>query len=116
MLIVLLSLFRFNLSGLYTGHASGLSNDAGVSVRVADDKKSLIVETKKKTGTAKPTSAVVQTKFTGGRRRVARKVHALVKGYEPKLAHDAQARAIKLLRVIHPKKSGGKRRNRQSTA
>jgi hypothetical protein len=101
---------------LYTGHSSGLSNDAGVSVRVSDDKKSLIVETKKKRGAAKPVNATTITKFTGGSRRVVRKVRALVKSYEPSLASDAERRAAKLLRVVHPKKSGGKRRNRASTA
>lgn len=101
---------------MYTGHSSGLSNDAGVSVRVSDDKKSLIVETKKKRGSGKPVSSTTTTKFSGGPRRVTRKVRALVKSYEPSLATEAQRRAAKLLRVIHPKKSGGKRRNRSSAA
>jgi hypothetical protein len=107
---------RFNVSGLYTGHASGISNDAGVSVRVSDDKKGLVVETKKKRGAAKPVSSTNVIKFTGGPRRVVRKVRALVKSYEPSLANDAHRRAAKLLRVVHPKKSGGKRRNRSSAA
>lgn len=66
---------RFNLSGLYTNRSSGISNDSGVSVRAASEKKTLVVELKKRSSGAqrKPITATSIVKFTGGPRRVVQK-------------------------------------------
>lgn len=106
------------MSGKYTNHASGIANDAGVSIRVADDKKGLIVETKKKGNGAahKPATSVNTVHLTGAPRQVVRSVASLVHSYQPSLKASAKRRASQLLRSINPRKLSGKNRRNKSTA
>ncbi|KAI6222982.1 60S ribosomal protein L28 [Aphelenchoides fujianensis] len=109
---------KFNLTGKYTIRSSGVANRSGVSVRVSDDKKGLIVETKKKGRGAvqRPVSATNSVQLNGHARAVVRSVGKLVKGYEPRLRASAQRRASQLLRSIKPRQKAGKNRRNKAAA
>ncbi|CAD5233446.1 unnamed protein product [Bursaphelenchus xylophilus] len=99
---------RFNLTGKYTTRSSGLGSDAAVSVRLTEDNKGIVVETKKKSQGAQhrpATSTVSVTHKAGGPKAVLKAVRNHVKGYEPALAHKAQKRASQLLRSVQTRKT-----------
>jgi len=104
---------KFNLKKLHTSHSSGISSDAGVSIRVADDKKGLIVQTKNKgSGVAHtPAKSITTAKLSGtAPRKLIKSVEKLVQAYQPSLKADARRRTSQLLRSINPRKKAGKGR------
>ncbi|CAD5229716.1 unnamed protein product [Bursaphelenchus okinawaensis] len=107
---------RFNLTGKYTTRSSGVGADAAVSVRLTEDNKGVVVETRKRSQGAqhRPASSVLSvTHKSGGPKAVIKAVGGQVRAYDRKLAHKAQKRASQLLRSVKPRKT---KKSKKTTA